>query len=651
MRNKILVIFTCIILIMGCFMNACAKKPNSPGNSDGGTSDELPEKNFEEQLTLKSFSNPATIYVDQGKGTDTNDGKSREAAVKTIGKAVELASGIHSADIDAIKVAIIGQYTADTTICIKERFGENCPLVITSADEEMSVISGAEMFSGGWTEYKDGIYKKNIGADKSFRQLYINSEIGIRSRYPNVDKNPQACIMSGTFLDAEKRLEAPWEMSYGFDVSAFKPGTMEVFMLEEWTQGIAQIVSISEGDYGYEMEFTPEHAEYFFKNRSGKMMKPRIWVENDLSLLDDVNEWFYDSVTGELYYKPQSNTDIQSLVFKIPVQEKIISIEGTEGSYASNIIFDRIAVTGSNWAKATELKGLSSGQGNSINDGTMPPAAIDLKRAENIRFQNCEISDMGAVGVNVSVCNGIYFKANNIHTIAADAVRFGTFAKNQAVVKNIWFEDNYIHEIGTGYMGSVGIFGGYSEDVFIYNNEITDVTYSGISLGWGWGIASTMHNFIIKYNRIYNTVNNLLFDGAEIYLLGAHTKDGEISEVSENYIDCGQGLAGLYFDEGSSYWKAEKNVIVGSGQVGFLHIHDVDYILRELYVSNTFTTTKKYSLRSWSPSGKAEISVKDRNIKITNTVTKSVNEEWSEEAQKVIGAAGVRKYYKAVNHW
>ncbi len=636
---------------MGCFMNACAKNPNSSENSDSGTHDELPEKNFEEQVTLKSFSNPVTIYVDQGEGTDTNDGKSRETAVKTMEKAIELASGIHSADIDAIKVAIIGQYTADTTICINSRFSENCPLVITSADEEMSVISGAETLSGGWTEYKDGIYKKNIGTGKSFRQLYINSEIGIRSRYPNVDKNPQACIMSGTFLDAEKRLEAPWEMSYGFDVSAFKPGTMEVFMLEEWTQGIAQIVSITEGDYGYEMEFTPEHAEYFFKNRSGKMMKPRIWVENDLSLLDDVNEWFYDSVAGELYYKPQSNTDIQSLVFKIPVQEKIISIEGTVDSYVSNIIFDRIAVTGSNWTKATELKGLSSGQGNSINDGTVPPAAIDLKWAENIRFQNCEISDMGAVGVNISVSNGIYFKANNIHTIAADAVRFGSFGDKQNIVKNIWFEDNYIHEIGTGYMGSVGIFGGYSEDVFIYNNEITDVTYSGISLGWGWGSASSMHNFIIKYNRIYNTVNNLLFDGAEIYLLGAHTKDGEISEVSENYIDCGQGLAGLYFDEGSSYWKAEKNVIVGSGQVGFLHIHDVNYILCDIYVDNTFTTTKKYSLRSWSPSGKAEISVKDRNIKITNTVTKSANAEWSEEAQKVIDAAGVRKYYKVVNHW
>ena len=651
MRHKLLIIFTCIILLMGCFMNACAKNPNSSENSDSGTHDELPEKNFEEQVTLKSFSNPVTIYVDQGEGTDTNDGKSRETAVKTMEKAIELASGIHSADIDAIKVAIIGQYTADTTICINSRFSENCPLVITSADEEMSVISGAETLSGGWTEYKDGIYKKNIGTGKSFRQLYINSEIGIRSRYPNVDKNPQACIMSGTFLDAEKRLEAPWEMSYGFDVSAFKPGTMEVFMLEEWTQGIAQIVSITEGDYGYEMEFTPEHAEYFFKNRSGKMMKPRIWVENDLSLLDDVNEWFYDSVAGELYYKPQSNTDIQSLIFKIPVQEKIISIEGTEDSYVSNIIFDRIAVTGSNWTKATELKGLSSGQGNSINDGTVPPAAIDLKWAENIRFQNCEISDMGAVGVNISVSNGIYFKANNIHTIAADAVRFGSFGDKQNIVKNIWFEDNYIHEIGTGYMGSVGIFGGYSEDVFIYNNEITDVTYSGISLGWGWGSASSMHNFIIKYNRIYNTVNNLLFDGAEIYLLGAHTKDGEISEVSENYIDCGQGLAGLYFDEGSSYWKAEKNVIVGSGQVGFLHIHDVNYILCDIYVDNTFTTTKKYSLRSWSPSGKAEISVKDRNIKITNTVTKSANAEWSEEAQKVIDAAGVRKYYKVVNHW
>ena len=645
-------------------MNACAKKPNLPESSDSGTHDELPEKNFEEQIPLKSFSNSVTIYVDQGKGTDTNDGKSRETAVKTMEKAVELASGIHSVDIDAIKVAIIGQYTADTTICINDRFGENCPLVITSADEEMSVISGAETLSGGWTEYKDGIYKKNIGTGRSFRQLYINSEIGIRSRYPNVDKNPQACIMSGTFLDGEKRLEAPWDMSYGFDVSAFKPGTMEVFMLEEWTQGIAQIVSITEGDYGYEMEFAPEHAEYFFKNRSGKMMKPRIWVENDLLLLDDVNEWFYDAVTGDLYYKPQDGVDIQSLVFKNPVLEEIISVEGTKENKVANIVFDRIGITGSNWVQATELQGLSSSQGNTINGGFMPPAAIDLKWAENIVFQNCEIYDMGAVGVKAGFgCNGIYFKANHIHTIAADAVRFGKFGEEQqdgdtdlfsdraADVKNIWFEDNYIHEIGTGYMGSVGIFGGYSEDVFIYNNEFTDVTYSGISLGWGWGAASTMHNFIVKYNRIYNTVNNLLFDGAEIYLLGAHTKDGEISEVSENYIDCGQGLAGLYFDQGSSYWKAEKNVIFGSGRVGFMHIHDVDYILRDLYIDNTFTTTKKYSLRSWSPSNKTAISVKDRNIQITDTVTKSANMEWSEEAQKVIDAAGVRKYYKVVNHW
>ena len=100
----------------------------------------------------------------------------------------------------------------------------------------------------------------------------------------------------------------------------------------------------------------------------------------------------------------------------------------------------------------------------------------------------------------------------------------------------------------------MGIIAGYVRDVNITHNEIEHCSYSGISLGWGWGIyephrdtnfrgaydgaryakydkpAVSMRNSV-TYNHIHDVMEKL-FDGAGIYTLGL--QNGSV--ICGNYI-------------------------------------------------------------------------------------------------------------------
>ncbi len=47
-------------------------------------------------------------------------------------------------------------------------------------------------------------------------------------------------------------------------------------------------------------------------------------------------------------------------------------------------------------------------------------------------------------------------------------------------------ENNYIADIGNEDWGCVGICAGYVRDILIRYNELCDLPYTGISVGWGW---------------------------------------------------------------------------------------------------------------------------------------------------------------------
>ncbi len=102
-------------------------------------------------------------------------------------------------------------------------------------------------------------------------------------------------------------------------------------------------------------------------------------------------------------------------------------------------------------------------------------------------------------------------------------------------------KNNLITKVGRDYHSSVGMFAGYTEGLVIENNELADMPYTGISVGWGWTSEKTpLKNNLIRRNRIHN-IMNLLADGAGIYTVSKQPG----TTIVENYVLILFALRGL----------------------------------------------------------------------------------------------------------
>ncbi len=146
--------------------------------------------------------------------------------------------------------------------------------------------------------------------------------------------------------------------------------------------------------------------------------------------------------------------------------------------------------------------------------------------------------------------------------------------------------NNLFTDIAHRNVGQPAIQTYYIRNTEIIHNEIYNVPYSGICLGWGWawsGSDNTEGNHV-SYNRIEKFAQNT-YDGGGIYTLGVQNN----TVISRNYIkDSFYPLGGgIYTDNGSKYVEVTENVIE---DVPFPHFHyatDTSYIKAEdNYVSS-----------------------------------------------------------------
>ena len=305
-------------------------------------------------------------------------------------------------------------------------------------------------------------------------------------------------------------------------------GNMELHLVEAWTHSIAKIGEAKAEDKNIVLKLTPQSEEMFFSKRSSKISNPQTWIENSLSLLDCCNEWYYDAENEKLYYYPNSNENINDLIFTVPQSEQLIKVDN-----ANNIRFDNLTFRNSNWNYPTE-NGFVDGQGAEYmqldNDGEKswhrPPAAIQISNSDNIEITNCKIECIGGNGISYdNLCDNVLVYYNDISNIAAGAVIAGSFSEKpmeEQISNNITIADNVITHIGRSYMGGIGIMVGYAKNLSIDHNEINDGRYTGISVGWGWGAESEMCNYNIRNNKVTDIINNYLYDGAGLYLSLIH---------------------------------------------------------------------------------------------------------------------------------
>lgn len=126
--------------------------------------------------------------------------------------------------------------------------------------------------------------------------------------------------------------------------------------------------------------------------------------------------------------------------------------------------------------------------------------------------------------------------------------------------KNNEISNNYITRIGMVNYGAPAVQAYYTSGLSVVNNEITDIPYSGICVGWGWNqnkTSTTCHDNIIADNKISDCMQ-VCFDGGGIYTLGQQPG----TKISGNYI-YGQAnhLSAIYLDSGSSGITVQGNVL------------------------------------------------------------------------------------------
>lgn len=242
--------------------------------------------------------------------------------------------------------------------------------------------------------------------------------------------------------------------------------------------------------------------------------------------MDAEGEWYLRAASNEVFYKPRAEEEASTMVAIAPTLPQLLRLQGTPDAPVKNIHFRGIVFEHSTWLAPSE-EGFATNQADSIFKGTKQmyqiPGAVHVQNVESIRFENNIFRHLGATAVTLwsGVRNSVVV-GNTFQNISASGISVGMDLEKHPtdpsqVCRDNVIKNNFITKVGRDYHSSVGIFAGYTEGLAIENNELADMPYTGISVGWGWTLKETaLKNNLIKRNRVHH-VMSLFSDGGGIY--------------------------------------------------------------------------------------------------------------------------------------
>jgi hypothetical protein len=341
--------------------------------------------------------------------------------------------------------------------------------------------------------------------------------------------------------------------------------------------------------------------------------------ENAYELLSP-GHWMIDRVAHRIYYEPKASRSPNQQPILAPTVTRLLRIAGTEAHPAHDITVSGLTFAYAGWTATDGRNGFPQMQadwyltgpnannsqgtcGFSTPKGSCPfaswtrtPANVALTHTRRVDVVGNTFTHLGGAGLDVydgSV--GDLVKGNEFTDISASAIQLGsTDDPHRAIDRDNTIADNYIHRVADQYLGGVGIWLGYTTHSVVTHNQLDQLPYTGISIGWGGWHANLLQansdaninaDNVVSDNLIYNYMLQL-GDGGAIYSNGSQASSLDTAlQIAGNVAYNGINTDfSIYTDAASQYVLISRNFVYyqpldsfssgGCRTVGHIRLHD-----------------------------------------------------------------------------
>ena len=482
------------------------------------------------------------------------------------------------------------------------------PIIIRPEDRFTKIVAkGDVVISGGmkiegWRK-QGKLWVANVplwnGRPLEFRQLWVNGKKAIRARdvedfekmwrIRSVDKANETIYVPSASV--KKILHTPYA---------------EMVLHEMWCIANLRIKDIKmRGDSAAVTFHNPESHIHFMHPWPSPMVttdghNSAFYLTNAKELLDKPGEWFLDTKAQKVYYMPRQGEDMRTAEVEAPALETLLKVEGTPDQPVEYVSIEGVTFQYATWMRPS-LQGHAplqagmymieaykikpkiprpNGDHKLDNQGWVgrPAAAVSVNTAHDIYFKHCTFEHCASTALDYHQ----YIKGGEVdhctfRDIGGTAILAGSFGPEgheahlpyspmdmREICTGLTISNNRIDNATNEDWGCIGIAAGFVRDIKILHNEISNVSYTGISMGWGWNQQTcAMANNLVKGNYIHHYARHM-YDTAGIYTLGSqpHTfiEENVVSDIyTPTYVHDPNHWFYLYTDEGSSYITVRNN--------------------------------------------------------------------------------------------